>query len=148
MKAKTKHCSKCKLDKSTTEFNLRSGKLQPYCKDCNKQYQREHYLRNKEKYIKESVERKRAYRQEMYELLKEFANDGCEQCGETDFACLDFDHIDQTTKLFAISAGIGSQYSVERIKAELLKCRVLCANCHRKHTAKQCGWYNLGEQND
>ena len=31
-------------------------------------------------------------------------------------------------------------YSLETIKAEVAKCRVLCANHHQKHTIQQFGY--------
>jgi hypothetical protein len=60
---------------------------------------------------------------------------GCERCGYKEFACaLDFDHLDPAQKSFDISARIdfGSPALVE---AEMAKCRVLCANCHRAVSA-------------
>lgn len=44
---------------------------------------------------------------------------------------LDFHHVDPTTKLFAISGG-GFSRSWVRIEAELAKCVLVCANCHRE----------------
>ncbi len=51
-------------------------------------------------------------------------------CGETDIACLEFHHRDSKTKEF----GLGSRGKVglAKIQRELLKCEVICANCHRK----------------
>jgi hypothetical protein len=45
---------------------------------------------------------------------------------------MDFDHRDPTTKLFAI----GAAYSVaeKRLRDEISKCDVVCANCHRERT--------------
>ena len=56
---------------------------------------------------------------------------GCKVCGERRAPCLDFHHQDQTTKCFSISAGISGLYSISAILAEIEKCNVLCANCHR-----------------
>ena len=56
---------------------------------------------------------------------------GCEKCGETNPIVLQFHHRPGTNKLF----GVGNTSSRERkwdiILAELEKCDVLCANCHR-----------------
>jgi hypothetical protein len=38
---------------------------------------------------------------------------------------------------------IKSRYSWNRIKEEIRKCDVRCANCHRLRTAKQFGWKRL-----
>lgn len=54
----------------------------------------------------------------------------CTKCGENHPACLDFHHKDPSTKEFSISKMASN--SIERLKAEIAKCEVLCANCHRK----------------
>lgn len=64
----------------------------------------------------------------------------CEFCGEKDPRCLDFDHLDQSTKFLKVSKLIG-RYSVNKIKDEVKKTRVLCANCHKIHTVKQLNQY-------
>ena len=59
-------------------------------------------------------------------------------CGEDDFDVLDFDHIGEKYK--GISRLMLDE-NLEAIKKELVKCQVLCANCHRRKTAKQLGYY-------
>ena len=51
--------------------------------------------------------------------------------------CLEFDHRDRTTKIAAVSQLIARQFSWDKIMAEIDKCDVRCANCHRKRTAVQ-----------
>lgn len=59
---------------------------------------------------------------------------GCEVCGyNVHPAALDFDHIDRTMKSFDVSQVLGSK-SDDAVRAEIVKCRVLCANCHRIKT--------------
>ena len=55
----------------------------------------------------------------------------CVVCGEDHSACLDFHHKNPKEKELLI--GRASAYSLDRIKLEVKKCIVLCANCHRKH---------------
>ena len=57
---------------------------------------------------------------------------GCIRCGETHPACLDFHHRDGKTTKEGNIAEI-RRFSYARIYAEIAKCDVLCANCHRKH---------------
>jgi hypothetical protein len=45
---------------------------------------------------------------------------------------LDFHHRDPATKLFGVSAGVSSGRSVARLLAEIAKCDLLCASCHKK----------------
>jgi hypothetical protein len=58
---------------------------------------------------------------------------GCVECGYSNHdAALDFDHLPGTVKLFTISAAWGRPWS--SILAEIAKCEVVCANCHRIRT--------------
>ena len=60
---------------------------------------------------------------------------GCERCGEADLRVLEFDHVDE--KRFCVMTGVWEGYSLDRIREEIERCRVLCANCHRARTAQQ-----------
>ena len=57
---------------------------------------------------------------------------GCSQCGYKEhYAALHFDHIDPTTKHHqAKGSAFHNLWSIKRLKAELRKCQILCANCH------------------
>jgi len=57
----------------------------------------------------------------------------CEECSITDMYLLDFHHIDPKEKEFSISKGIKSW---DKSKKEVEKCKLLCANCHRKYHKK------------
>ncbi len=58
---------------------------------------------------------------------------GCELCGYAEHpTALQFDHIDPTTKCFSLGRSKG--VSFQRMKDEIAKCRVLCANCHMIYT--------------
>lgn len=143
----TKFCPRCKETKALSEYRKHSitktGQIrcQPYCKQCNIEYNKIHYLNNKQNYLTNNQSRKRQRRKEIYEFLREHCKNGCVECGESDFRCLDFDHLDRTTKESSISSMVGSGLSLARIEKELAKCRIVCANCHRKHTANQFNWY-------
>ena len=55
----------------------------------------------------------------------------CEICGYKGLPCsFDFHHINPSEKTFSISNDPHTR-SWERIKEELNKCQLLCANCHR-----------------
>ena len=58
--------------------------------------------------------------------------DKCAHCGETDPVVLDFHHKDAKNKSFKLTGSICYSRSREAILAEVAKCIVLCANCHRK----------------
>ena len=70
------------------------------------------------------------WRKKTKELLVEYKGGKCEFCGyDKCIEALEFHHIDETTKEFAIS---GSTKSLEKQKKEADKCYMLCANCHRE----------------
>ena len=57
---------------------------------------------------------------------------GCVDCGTTELVVLDFDHV-RGEKTSRISRMRGA--SIPRLLAEIAKCEVRCANCHRRVTA-------------
>lgn len=75
--------------------------------------------------------------------LRYLARKGCETCGCKDPRVLEFDHLDPSKKRCSIATMISQGYSWanEKLRREIRKCRVLCANCHRLHTATQQGYY-------
>ena len=106
----------------------------PY-KDTEKrrEYQRE-YMRQWYQAIKPSISVRRN-RDERLKWLKEYKNLLVGVCGETHYACLEFHHIDPREKKFRLEAI--RRPSLKALQAEIAKCRVLCANCHRKEHWKQ-----------
>lgn len=62
---------------------------------------------------------------------------GCRDCGTTDRRVLDLHHRDGTDKEAAVSQMM-YRCSWKRVVAEMDKCDVLCANCHRiEHHAER-----------
>lgn len=60
---------------------------------------------------------------------------GCVICGYNLYPeSLDFDHLPGFEKHKGIGALIRDNASIEKIEAEIAKCQVLCANCHRHIT--------------
>lgn len=54
----------------------------------------------------------------------------CQKCGKNDYRVLEFHHCNKKEKDFAISWAYNST-GLEKIKGEIKKCIILCANCHR-----------------
>ena len=75
--------------------------------------------------------RKRNFRYKIKKELLELLGNKCCLCGSCEN--LEFDHIDKSTKLFAISDGIASK-SKQEIYKEANKCQLLCHSCHVKKT--------------
>lgn len=106
-----------------------------------KQYDREWYFKNKERLRDTKNERVRKYRKEkrsyILEILK---NSKCLNCGINDYRVLEFDHRNPEEKSFNL--GDSTKYTLDRIKKEIDKCDILCANCHRIKTIKQFNYYS------
>lgn len=64
-------------------------------------------------------------------VLSYLAAHPCVDCGEDDPVVLEFDHV-QTDKVASISDLVHKGYKLELIVAEIEKCEVRCANCHRR----------------
>lgn len=66
-------------------------------------------------------------------LVESARNVPCMDCGGTfPSVCMDFDHREPSEKLFPLAAYRSKGY--DAIRAELAKCDVVCANCHRIRT--------------
>ncbi len=63
---------------------------------------------------------------------------GCVDCGYNAHpSALEFDHLPGAIKSFTISGR--TLGNADRIRAEIAKCEVVCANCHRVRTAERRG---------
>lgn len=97
-------------------------------RERNRTYQAKWYKANKQTQIKRSREQKKRMAKYIWEL--KFAGK-CDRCPEDHAACLDFHHIDPSTKLFCIGDW-QARMGMNQLKAEVAKCILLCSNCHRK----------------
>lgn len=123
-------CSKCQLSKEEIEYHKKAnGKLYSQCKSCHAEYRKSHYHNNKQYYIDKAVKWKEAYQEWFYEIKSKLK---CELCGEDHLACLDFHHDDPNNKEMGVSYLLQRCASKEKILNEIEKCKVACANCHRK----------------
>lgn len=66
------------------------------------------------------------------QILLDARASGCIKCGEKHPACLDFHHRDGLANKLGDIATM-RRFGMKRLRAEIAKCDVLCANCHRKH---------------
>lgn len=108
-----KKCVNCETERPLTEFYLRDGRItHSWCKECNKAH---------------ALQRQR----ELKRQCVEYKGGVCEDCGrEGHQAIFDFHHLDPSVKDFSFgSLRITKMNDV--IKAELDKCVLLCACCHR-----------------
>lgn len=124
-------CTKCNVDKPTTEFNQNKAKksgYQSFCKSCMKEYKLSYYQENKTTVITKVRENKRKVREWFNDYKSGLA---CEECGQNHPATLDFHHLDSDAKDVEVGQLVGYGYGKDLILAEVAKCKVLCSNCHR-----------------
>jgi hypothetical protein len=133
-------CYRCGAIKPLEDFSWRrraKGQRDSFCRPCRSAYGREHYEANRQRYIDQATESKRKLRlaRTTY-LIEYFETHPCVDCGETDPVVLEFDHL--RDKAFAIGPAL-SQRRWQSILDEMEKCEVVCANCHRRRTARRRG---------
>jgi hypothetical protein len=136
-----RRCGRCHVEKPIDEFawrRIKKGQRDNYCRPCRAEYHHEHYEKNKQKYIENAAARRRRILDERMEFILAYLNEHpCVDCSETDILVLEFDHIKD--KLFNVSAGIPAR-KWDDVLAEIEKCEVVYANCHRRRTAKNYGF--------
>jgi hypothetical protein len=136
-----RRCGRCGNEKSLEEFAWRRrarGQRDNYCRPCRADYKQEHYLANKQRYIDSARQRKKAMIEERFQYLIVYLREHpCVDCGEEDPIVLEFDHL--RDKKFGISKGLQDR-SWQSVLDEIAKCEVVCANCHRRRTARRGGF--------
>ena len=108
-----KTCTKCNKEKTENNFyNKKGRKSSSYCKDCFNQYCMKRWKKRK------------------IEVVNDMGG-CCSKCGYSKcIAALELHHIDDSTKQYEWSKM--RQLSESKLKNELSKCILLCANCHRE----------------
>ena len=149
-----KTCPKCCQTKPLTAFTPNKSKKDghgAHCRDCYSTYHREYYRHrtaNDPEYKDRTKKWRKQYQTDRIESFRKVIREHlsthpCVTCGETDIVVLDFDHIDPKTKKFAICETSTCWLPIDDILAEIAKCQVLCANCHRRKTAKDAGTWRI-----
>ena len=139
-----KICNHCGLPKDEEEFNWRFKSLgirNKACRDCQHGFNKTYYEGDaKERHLQQVKERTEAAREAAREYVYSYLlTHPCESCGERDPRVLEFHHVGQ--KDLAITRMVTGGFSIARIEAEIRKCKVYCANCHRRVTIEERGWF-------
>lgn len=136
-------CAICKQEKDESEYNKKNNRkdgLQVHCRECNRQRSSCYYHSNQPKHKATTYERKKKVVAENRKLVYDhYLTHPCVDCGETDPLVLELDHT--RDKDMAVSQAAHRGWSKKRLLEEIAKCVVRCANCHRRKTAKDQGWY-------
>lgn len=72
----------------------------------------------------------------------------CVDCGEADVRVLEFDHDDPASKLDEVTRLANVSLPWWRVEAEIAMCSVRCANCHRRKTMEEGGFWRAGVERD
>lgn len=133
-------CGRCGTFKADEAFGFRfkqRGIRHSVCRVCQRDYRRTYDERigsvALHARVREHTER---YRDRNRLFLDAYlAEHPCVDCGEADIVVLEFDHV-RGTKKRALSVLVKHASSLDVLRAEIAKCDVRCANCHRRRTAR------------
>lgn len=135
-----KICTKCKKQK--LEYRKSSkypDGLDVYCKECRRIADKKTYDSNLFKNRIAGLKSKNNIRERNRQFINNYLiGKFCIDCGENDPIVLEFDHFENKKENLSI---LILNCSIEKIEAEIKKCNIRCANCHRKKTAIELGYY-------
>lgn len=105
-------------------FDSAEYRARPENREKAKRRNAEHYARNRQRISLKRLARK-------IEFMNLLGGE-CARCGFDHPAALHFHHRDPATKLFDVAQAIQSprKYDRETVVTEVMKCDLLCANCH------------------
>lgn len=139
-----KHCYKCQRDKPLAGFPVnraRTDGRNSMCSECKSAYNAAYYLTTRTRHAAARATSRERNRRAAQRLVADYLRTHpCVDCGETDIVVLEFDH--QGDKVANISDMI-SKNGLAAIVAEMAKCEVVCANDHRRRTARTFGSHRL-----
>lgn len=137
-------CKVCGKSKRLDEFSFRNktkGVRHSYCLECGCEKIRRHYRENVRYYVKKARTRRRKLAEEVNANLFDYlAAHPCVDCGESDPAVLEFDHV-RGEKSYNVSEMTRDMLSWSAVLEEITKCDVRCANCNRRKTAARLNSY-------
>lgn len=154
-KKPTKKCGICGEEKTLDNFYVhKRGGFVPYCKPCGVKMATVSGQWRRMKEAKDHSPEMRAKKKREYEMLKTrqlkyvqrnrdfvweyLKSHPCVDCGGTNLLTLEFDHIDGE-KIRNMTYYTTYPTKLENLKAEIAKCVIRCANCHRKVTRERKG---------
>jgi hypothetical protein len=134
-----KTCTNCGVAKPLDQFPpVRRGeaKLQTWCRACFAAANNANYAKNREREKARLIAQVRTRREEIRRRLTAYLTEHpCMDCGESDIVVLEFDHL--RDKLQDVSNYANGGRTWPLVRAEIEKCDVCCANCHRRRTARR-----------
>lgn len=151
---KVKKCKRCdllKTEENKDKFYIsKSGCWPSCCKECNKAKSKEWIKNNSIRYKQYQKEfnksdyrknRRKEWNLWSFNLKK---NKPCMDCKIIFHpVCMEYDHREPKDKLHDISYMVSSGYKHDTILAEISKCDLVCANCHRMRELKRGTYKDL-----
>ena len=130
-----KLCRSCEQEKPEDAFGKWSKSpdgLYYKCKQCRSEYDKAHYASSptRRAAVRAVDEKNRKENAQRVRDLK--AASKCTDCGNRNPIVLEFDHLGD--KKFNVADMVRHGRSWESIRAEIAKCDIVCANCHRIRT--------------
>lgn len=107
-----------------------------YCLKCSKEYRRAWYLKRKSHHIAMVAKNNARYQRRNKAYIKQSLK-RCVDCGIEDWRVLEFDHL--RDKRMNVANML--TWSLKALMAEIAKCEVVCANCHRIRTSNRGGFW-------
>jgi Zn finger protein HypA/HybF involved in hydrogenase expression len=135
----TRRCSKCKQELPLEAFNNYRGGKQYWCRECFRSYFRARGEVHRRQARRSNSSRRRVLRET---VLAHLADHRCVDCGEGDARVLEFDHVEPRSAGY-VAHLVQRGVRPEILEAEIERCEVVCANCHRRRTATRAGWRRL-----
>lgn len=127
-----RRCSRCQIEKPLSDFHLRGGDgHQWWCKACHRSYDAAYHARTRPIRLRQKREHKRRLVAWMRDIK---TSQPCVDCGGWFHpAAMTFDHLPGHEKLDDIADLV--RFGCTRLaREEVLKCEVVCANCHAVRT--------------
>jgi hypothetical protein len=146
-----RECSKCGKLKplvAFATFRQRNGSVgrRGICRKCRDQYAKDNFEKLQKWRKKYNGSRKNRTKKQRNDARRRaegrayvdsFKDKPCADCGRRfPSVAMDLDHV-RGSKNRNVASLVGSAYRLELIVAELKKCEVVCACCHRVRTARR-----------
>lgn len=131
-----KYCPSCATEKPLEDFgihNARKDGRQSECSLCKRLRDAASYRKDPDWYRARNA---RLLRRNQEYVIAHLEAHPCVDCGEGDIIVLEFDHVTEG-KLDEVTAMVNRAVSLETLAAEIKKCEVRCANCHRRKTSER-----------
>jgi hypothetical protein len=140
---KRKKCSRCNkrktLDRFAKKATGRDG-LSARCKDCQRVYWDQYYQdrENKQRHITRTTASNQARRVRLRVMVQGLKAVPCTDCGRKyPYYVMQFDHLPGTLKIAEVAYLARTGVGEDKLRKEMAKCEVVCANCHCIRTHKR-----------